>query len=91
MSTSAPNSNNQVTKTYSTWGPSGTNTVAFYMPEAITAPSAFGLALYGSDWAMPTNPVCPVDEPDTVTPDHSANNNAANTLATQAEGYQAQA
>jgi phenylacetate-coenzyme A ligase PaaK-like adenylate-forming protein len=48
MEESAPNASNMVTRTYVTSGTSGVSTVAFYMPETVTAPDAFGLALYGA-------------------------------------------
>ena len=88
----APDANNMVTKTYATWGPAGVNTVAFWMPEAVVAPTPFGMALWGSTEPMPTEPLCPTggDGGDTG-PDHTANNNAAEALATAAEGYETQA
>jgi len=104
MEESAPDANNMVTRTYVVWGTSGVNTVAFYMPEAVTAPDAFGLALYGAAQAIPAETVCPSDAtPDETTPDeetpdeeeppvdNTANNNAANALATLAESYESQA
>ena len=94
-----------VTREYVTSGTSGVNTVAFYMPEAVTAPDAFGLALYGASQAIPSETVCPADqtpnedtqdnetEDEDMTPpvDNTANNNAANALAALAETYESQA
>lgn len=105
MEESAPNASNMITRTYVTSGTSGVNTVAFYMPEAVTAPDAFGLALYGASQAIPSDTVCPADqtpdedtandenEDDDETPpvDNTANDNAANALASLAETYESQA
>jgi hypothetical protein len=98
MEESAPNDANMVTRTYVTWGTSGVNTVAFYMPEAVTAPDAFGLELYAASQALPSETVCPSndtpneEEEDEIPPvDHTVDNNAANALADLAETYESQA
>ena len=80
-----------VTRTYATWGPAEVNTVAFWRPAGSEAPAAHGLALFSTDFELPSETHAPGCGLGTDPIDHSENDAAANANAQMAESYMQQA